>query len=171
MLLTVPIFAPIAMSLGFDPLAYALIGILAIAVGILTPPFGLLVYTVKAAIPDKSDPVTMMQIFKGSTPYWMLLVLIVLLYNYPGIVTYLPAVVFQGFGGRPQSHTKRADNAPALLLFSDLSSVSVVQILQGSRRPLRCLRWRGPEPSPLCRCRRRCQTVVWDNQGLWQKPR
>lgn len=95
MLLTVPIFAPIAMSLGFDPLAYALIGILAIEAGILTPPFGLLVYTVKAAIPDKSDPVTMMQIFKGSTPYWMLLlVLIVLLYNYPGIVTYLPDVVF-----------------------------------------------------------------------------
>ncbi len=96
MLLTVPIFAPIAMGMGFDPLAYALIGILAIEAGILTPPFGLLVYTVKAAIPDKSDPVTMMEIFKGSTPYWMLLlVLIVLLYNFPGIVTYLPAVVFQ----------------------------------------------------------------------------
>ena len=96
MLLTVPIFAPIAMGMGFDPLAYALIGILAIEAGILTPPFGLLVYTVKAAIPDKSDPVTMLEIFKGSTPYWMLLlVLIILLYNIPGIVTYLPDVVFQ----------------------------------------------------------------------------
>ncbi|MEP4379926.1 MAG: TRAP transporter large permease subunit [Alphaproteobacteria bacterium] len=95
MLLTVPIFAPIAGAMGIDPLAYALIGILAIEAGILTPPFGLLVYTVKAAIPDRSDPVTMMQIFKGSTPYWMmLLVLIILLYNFPQIVTILPDVVF-----------------------------------------------------------------------------
>ena len=51
MLLTVPIFAPIAAAIGMDPLAYALIGILAIEAGILTPPFGLLVYTVKASIP------------------------------------------------------------------------------------------------------------------------
>ncbi|MCZ6840613.1 MAG: TRAP transporter large permease subunit, partial [Alphaproteobacteria bacterium] len=40
MLLTVPIFAPIATAMGMDPLAYALIGILAIEAGILTPPFG-----------------------------------------------------------------------------------------------------------------------------------
>lgn len=96
MLLTVPIFAPIADAMGMHPLSYALIGILAIEAGILTPPFGLLVYTVKAAIPDKSDPVTMLQIFKGSTPYWvLLLVLIVLLYNFPVIVTFLPDVVFR----------------------------------------------------------------------------
>lgn len=96
MLLTVPIFAPIADAMGIHPLSYALIGILAIEAGILTPPFGLLVYTVKAAIPDKTDPVTMLQIFKGSTPYWvLLLVLIVLLYNFPEIVTFLPDVVFR----------------------------------------------------------------------------
>jgi tripartite ATP-independent transporter DctM subunit len=98
MLLTVPIFAPIAAAIGMDPLAYALIGILAIEAGILTPPFGLLVYTVKASIPDQGDGdnVTLMDIFKGSTPYWiMLLALIVLLYNFPGIVTVLPELVFQ----------------------------------------------------------------------------
>ena len=41
-LLTVPIFAPIAMALGFDPLAFAIMGILAIETGLLTPPFGIL---------------------------------------------------------------------------------------------------------------------------------
>ena len=78
MLLTVPIFAPIAAAIGIDPLAYALVGILAIEAGILTPPFGLLVYTVKASIPDQGDGdnVTMMDIFKGSTPYWILLLAI-----------------------------------------------------------------------------------------------
>lgn len=97
MLLTVPIFAPIATAMGMDPLAYALIGILAIEAGILTPPFGLLVYTVKASIPDQGDGdnVTLVDIFKGSTPYWiLLLVLLVLLYNFPGIVTILPELVF-----------------------------------------------------------------------------
>ena len=51
-LLTVPIFAPIAAALGFDPLAFAIIGILAIETGLLTPPFGILVFTVKSAVPD-----------------------------------------------------------------------------------------------------------------------
>lgn len=98
MLLTVPIFAPIAAAIGMDPLAYALIGILAIEAGILTPPFGLLVYTVKASIPNQGDGdhVTLMDIFKGSTPYWVLLLaLIILLYNFPGIVTILPELVFK----------------------------------------------------------------------------
>ena len=98
MLLTVPIFAPIAAAIGMDPLAYALIGILAIEAGILTPPFGLLVYTVKASIPNQGDGdnVTLMDIFKGSTPYWILLLaLIILLYNFPGIVTILPELVFK----------------------------------------------------------------------------
>ncbi len=98
MLLTVPIFAPIATAMGMDPLAYALIGILAIEAGILTPPFGLLVYTVKASIPDQGDGdnVTLLDIFKGSTPYWILLLaLLVLLYNFPVIVTILPELVFK----------------------------------------------------------------------------
>jgi len=97
MLLTVPIFAPIAATIGIDPLTYALIGILAIEAGILTPPFGLLVYTVMASIPDTGDGeyVTLMDIFKGSTPYWILmLALIICMYAYPGIVTYLPKLVF-----------------------------------------------------------------------------
>ena len=49
MLLTATIFAPIAINLGYDPIAFAIIGILAIEAGLLTPPFGLIVYTVKAA--------------------------------------------------------------------------------------------------------------------------
>src|SRR5450759_827687 len=53
-LLTVPIFAPIATQLGFDPIAFCIMGILAIETGLLTPPFGILVFTVKAAVPDKN---------------------------------------------------------------------------------------------------------------------
>lgn len=88
-LLTVPIFAPIAVHLGFDPLAFAIIGILAIETGLLTPPFGILVFTVKAAVPDKS--VELGEIFWGAIPYWIvLLAVVVLLAIFPQIATYLP---------------------------------------------------------------------------------
>jgi tripartite ATP-independent transporter DctM subunit len=89
MLLTVPIFAPIAAALGFNPLAFAIIGIVAIETGLLTPPFGLLVFTVKAAINDPRISVGM--IFAGAVPYWIALLLVVVaLWQYPQIATTLP---------------------------------------------------------------------------------
>ena len=93
MLLTVTIFEPIAVNLGYDPIAFAIVGILAIEAGLLTPPFGLLVYTVKAAIQD--DAVSIVEIFKSSTPYWIvMLVGMVLIAAFPQIATYLPGLLF-----------------------------------------------------------------------------
>lgn len=90
-LLTVPIFAPIAMHLGFDPLAFAIMGILAIETGLLTPPFGILVFTVKSAVPDKS--VELAEIFRGSIPYWIvLLAVVVALAVFPQLATFLPSL-------------------------------------------------------------------------------
>ena len=93
MLLTVAIFEPIAVTIGFNPIAFAIIGILAIEAGLLTPPFGLLVYTVKAAIGD--DDVSIWQIFASSTPYWLIMLLSVLLLAiFPQIATFLPNLAF-----------------------------------------------------------------------------
>jgi len=95
MLLTVTIFEPIAVSLGYDPIAFAIVGIIAIEAGLLTPPFGLLVYTVKAAIQDEDDGISIMQIFRSSTPYWfIMLVAMIAIANFPQIATYLPNLVF-----------------------------------------------------------------------------
>ncbi|MEJ5990463.1 TRAP transporter large permease [Ramlibacter sp. PS3R-8] len=89
-LLTVPVFAPVAMALGFDPIAFAIIGILAIETGLLTPPFGILVFTVKAAVPDEPD-LKNGEIFRGSVPYWMaLLVAILGIVIFPQLATWLP---------------------------------------------------------------------------------
>ncbi len=89
-LLTVPVFAPIAMALGFDPIAFAIIGILAIETGLLTPPFGMLVFTVKAAVTDEKDLSTG-EIFRGAVPYWgALLGAILLIVIFPQIATWLP---------------------------------------------------------------------------------
>jgi tripartite ATP-independent transporter DctM subunit len=90
-LLTVPIFHPIAVQLGIDPLAFAIIGILAVETGLLTPPFGLLVFTVKAAVPDRD--VQLGEIFSGSIPYWFILVgVIVMIATFPQIATFLPSL-------------------------------------------------------------------------------
>ena len=95
MLLTAAIFAPIAVQIGYDPIAFAIIGIIAIEAGLLTPPFGLLVYTVKAAISGEGEDVPILEIFKSSTPYWIImLVAMVLIINFPEIATYLPRLLF-----------------------------------------------------------------------------
>lgn len=91
-LLTVPVFAPIAMALGFDPIAFAIIGILAIETGLLTPPFGILVFTVKAAVDGEPD-LKNGEIFRGSVPYWIcLLGAIVAIVAFPQIATWLPSL-------------------------------------------------------------------------------
>lgn len=92
-LLTVPVFAPIAEAIGFDALAFAILGILAIECGLLTPPFGILVFTVKAALPNEGASVG--EIFKGSTPWWACLIAVILcIAVFPQIATFLPGVVF-----------------------------------------------------------------------------
>ena len=91
-LLTVPLFTPIAGSLGYDPIAFAIIGIVAIEAGLLTPPLGLCVYTVKGSI---SDPeATLGKIFLGSVPYWIILIILVFLIAFfPGLATWLPSLM------------------------------------------------------------------------------
>ncbi len=91
MLLTVPIFAPVAKTLGLDPIVFAMVGILTIEAGLLTPPFGIIVYAVKAVVPD--DSISMRTIFYGSTPFWVMLLLIIpIIMAFPVTVTFLISV-------------------------------------------------------------------------------
>jgi len=95
MLLTAAIFAPIAVKIGYDPIAFAIIGIIAIEAGLLTPPFGLLVYTVKSAIQEIDPDMSVIVIFKSATPYWIIMLFgMALIINFPEIATYLPNQLF-----------------------------------------------------------------------------
>jgi tripartite ATP-independent transporter DctM subunit len=87
-LLTVPIFWPVAQGMGYDPFAFAIIGILVIEAGLLTPPVGLLAYAVKAAVPDRT--VTLAQVFGGSMPYWIIILILVgIVWAFPQLATAL----------------------------------------------------------------------------------
>jgi TRAP-type C4-dicarboxylate transport system permease large subunit len=92
-LLTVPIFVPMAMAVGIDPVAFAIYGIIIIEAGLLTPPLGLLVFTVKSSVPDSS--VTLSEIFTGAVPYWLLMLFVaVLVALFPELATWLPDLMF-----------------------------------------------------------------------------
>jgi len=93
MLLTVPIFYPIALSLQIDPMAFAISGILVVEAGLLTPPFGVLVFAVKAAA-ERTARTSLGEIFRGAAPLWiMLLVTVVILFIEPRIATLLPSLI------------------------------------------------------------------------------
>jgi C4-dicarboxylate transporter DctM subunit len=88
LLLTIPIFYPAAMALGFNPIWFGVIMTLALGMGVLTPPVGANVYVVYAV--DKETPV--MDIFKGTWPYVIALwVCCILLLIWPQIATFLPS--------------------------------------------------------------------------------
>ncbi|MFV0335036.1 MAG: TRAP transporter large permease [Tropicimonas sp.] len=92
MLLTVPLFWPIAQSLQVDPIVFAIVGILVIEAGVLSPPFGIGVFVVKAAIPDAE--LKLGEVFRGVVPFWVLiLVVAVLVYLFPPLVTWIPSLL------------------------------------------------------------------------------
>jgi len=89
-LLTIPIFYPAAISLGFDGTWFGVIMTLALGMGVLTPPVGANVYVVYAV--DKETPV--MDIFRGVWPYLISLwICCVLLLIFPQIALFLPNLI------------------------------------------------------------------------------
>lgn len=90
MLLTVPIFWPVAAAFGLDPIVFALIGILTIEAGVLTPPFGIGCFVVKAAVPDKD--IQLREIFWGAVPYWILILVVAFsVWAWPPLAGWLPS--------------------------------------------------------------------------------
>jgi TRAP-type C4-dicarboxylate transport system permease large subunit len=86
-LLTVPIFYPVAVNLGFDPIWFGVIIVLALGMGVITPPVGANVYVVAGV--DKETPV--MSIFRGVWPYLLaIFACIAFLTAFPQIALFLP---------------------------------------------------------------------------------
>ena len=67
MLITLPIIHPVILDMGLDPIWFAMCVIMAIEVGLLTPPFGLNIYALKAAA---GDEVELADVFRGALPFF-----------------------------------------------------------------------------------------------------
>jgi C4-dicarboxylate transporter, DctM subunit len=77
MLIMVPICAPIASALGFDLIHFGIITVVAVEMGLLSPPFGISVFTVKATLNDPR--VSIETIFGGAMPYFAIMGLVLIL--------------------------------------------------------------------------------------------
>ena len=90
MLLTAPIFFPLAQTLQFDLIWFGLILLLALEIGYTTPPFGLLLFVLKGVAPPGT---TMRDIYLAGMPFIAcVLLLIALIIVFPPIATWLPAL-------------------------------------------------------------------------------
>lgn len=88
MLIMLPIVLPIARQFGMDLIWFGVLTVVAVEIGLLTPPFGVSVYTVKAALNDKR--VTVKDIFAGTMPFTLCMVAVLLvLIAFPSISTVL----------------------------------------------------------------------------------
>lgn len=89
-LLTIPIFYPAAIQLGFDGTWFGVVMTLALGMGVLTPPVGANVYVVYAIAKD----VPVMTIFRGVWPYLIALwICCLVLLFFPQVVLFLPSFV------------------------------------------------------------------------------
>ena len=89
MLLTVPIFFPLAQSLGFDLVWFALIMLLSLEISFTTPPFGLLLFVMKGVAPPGTS---MREIYTSAFPFiGCSLILVALLIAFPNLALWLPS--------------------------------------------------------------------------------
>ena len=89
-LLTIPVFYPVALAVGFDPLWFGVVMVLVGGMGMITPPVGIGVYVIAGIVPD----VPMGTIFKGIWPFLIMEIIFAgLLITFPQIVTFLPGLM------------------------------------------------------------------------------
>jgi tripartite ATP-independent transporter DctM subunit len=88
MLITLPFFMPLVARLGIDPIWFGVIFLICMQLGLLTPPFGLLLYTMKGVAPPS---ITMNQVYAAAIPYVLFGMLVLgLILVWPPLATWLP---------------------------------------------------------------------------------
>lgn len=88
MLILLPIALPVAEAAGFDLIWFGVLTVVAVEVGLLTPPFGLSVYTIKAAMDDPDLKAG--EIFRGALPFVLtMFAALAILVAFPPIATWL----------------------------------------------------------------------------------
>ncbi len=91
MLITLPIFMPLVQQLGIDPVWFGILFLICMQLGLLLPPHGLLLMTMRGVAPPQ---VTMMHIFQAVMPYLLIsLCVLALVFMVPATATWLPGVI------------------------------------------------------------------------------
>ncbi|MFP1644711.1 TRAP transporter large permease [Pontitalea aquivivens] len=90
-LITVPVFFPIVMALGYDPVWFGLVVVIAVEVGLITPPIGINLFVIRSVAPH----ISYRDIFAGVAPFVVADVIrIAIIALFPAIVLWLPQMMF-----------------------------------------------------------------------------
>ena len=91
MLITLPIFMPIVQTLGVDLVWFGVMFLICMQLGLLLPPHGLLLMTMKGVAPPQ---VTMAHIFRGVVPYVaMSIAVLAFVFFVPAVAVWLPKLL------------------------------------------------------------------------------
>ena len=89
-LLTVPVFFPLVVGLGFDPVWFGIIMVVVVQIGLISPPVGMNMFVVKSMLPR----IATATIFRGVTPFVVAeVVLLAVLVAFPSISLVLPRLM------------------------------------------------------------------------------
>ena len=89
-LLTVPVFFPLVVSMGFDPVWFGIIIVVVVEIGLISPPVGMNMFVVRSLLPQVSTAT----IFRGVTPFAIAdVVRLGILVAFPSISLYLPSLL------------------------------------------------------------------------------
>lgn len=90
-LMSVPVFLPVIVSLGYDPVWFGILLVVLVEIGLITPPVGMNCFVLRAQIPDMK----ITTIFLGVVPFIVAnIVMIAMLLAYPGLALYMPNALF-----------------------------------------------------------------------------
>ena len=93
MLICLPFFMPLVEAYGFDPIWFGVLFLICMQLGLLTPPFGMLLFTMKSVAPKELE---MHQVWAAATPYVVMGVVgLLLVLAFPPLATWLPKVLIK----------------------------------------------------------------------------
>lgn len=91
-LLTVPIFFPIVLALGYDPVWFGILVVMVVEIGLITPPIGVNLFVIRSVMPD----IPMMTVVRGVIPFVVADILrILLIAAVPALSLWLPNLLFK----------------------------------------------------------------------------
>src|ERR1700752_1613477 len=91
MLITLPFFMPLVQNLNIQPVWFGVMFLICMQLGLLTPPFGLLLFTMKGVAPPS---ISMNDVFRAALPYvWFGLLVLAFVFLFPPLATWLPRML------------------------------------------------------------------------------
>ena len=90
-LITVPVFLPMVVKFGYDPIWFSILVVIVVEVGLIHPPVGMNLFVIQAQAPD----VRITSIYRGTIPFLVApLLLIIILFLFPGLALWLPKLLY-----------------------------------------------------------------------------